>query len=143
MLQECLEQVPSVRGDQSPEPFQGDIPTAGQTLGEDLGIQCELLTCKNLPAVKSVGIQIQQTFVTVATQTDVLDNQPTLESVHTQTTDVTMPITAEIVSPQKSIFSELTCTSTDVDSAADDDDDDMYMPVSAESQTESENESEN
>ena len=52
-----------------------------------------------------------------------------------------MPITSEIVSPQKSICSELTCTSTDIDSA--DDDDDMYKPVSAESQTESDNESDN
>ena len=96
--------------------------------------------------VKSVSIQAgipsRPTFVTVATQTDI-QNQPTLESVHTQTTatDVSMPITSEIVSPQKSICSELTCTSTDIDSA--DDDDDMYMPVSAESQTESDNESDN
>ena len=76
------------------------------------------------------------------TQTDI-QNQPTLESVHTQTTatDVSMPITPEIVSPQKSICSELTCTSTDIDSA--DDDDDMYTPVSAESQTESDNVSDN
>ena len=68
--------------------------------------------------VKSDSIQAEipswPTFVTVATQTDI-QNQPTLESVHTQTTatDVSMPITSEIVSPQKSICSELTCTSTD------------------------------
>ena len=99
--------------------------------------------------VKSVSIhciqaeiQSRPTFVTVATQTDI-QNQPTLESVHTQTnaTDVSMQITFEIVSPQKSICSELTCTSIDIDSA--DDDDDMYMHVSAESQTESDNESDN
>ena len=51
-----------------------------------------------------------------------------------------MPITSEIVSPQKSICSKFTCTSTDIHSA---DDDDMYMPVSAESQTESDNKSDN
>ena len=155
MLQDCLEQG-SVRGEQCQienpghfqgpleprilsleECFQGDIPTAAQ---EEVGIQCELLVSKNLPMVKSVAIQTQPTFVTVATQTDI-PNQPTFESVHTQTTaTVTMPITSEIVSPQKSICSELTCTSTDIDSA---DDDDMYMPVSAESQTESDNESDN
>ena len=166
MLQDCLEQV-SVTGEQcqieSPEPFQRfleprtlpleesfpsdiDIPTADQTTREEVGIQCELLVSKNVPMVKSVSIQAgipsRPTFVTVATQTDI-QNHPTLESVHTQTTatDVSMPITSEIVSPQKSIFSELTCTSTDIDSA--DDDDDMYMPVSAESQTESDNESDN
>ena len=166
MLQDCLEQV-SVTGEQcqieSPEPFQRfleprtlpleesflsdiDIPTADQTTREEVGIQCELLVSKNVPMVKSVSIQAgipsRPTFVTVATQTDI-QNQPTLESVHTQTTatDVSMPITSEIVSPQKSICSELTCTSTDIDSA--DDDDDMYMPVSAESQTESDNESDN
>ena len=124
------------------------IPTTDQTTRQEVGVQYELLVpvSRNLPMVKSVSIeaeiQSRPTFFTVATQTDI-QNQPTLESVHTQTTasDVSMPITSEIVSPQKSICSELTCTSTDIDSA--DGDDDMYMPVSAESQTESENESNN
>ena len=155
MLQDCLEQVSSVTGEQCqiecPEPFQRflehrtlpleesfqsdiDIPTADQTTRQEVGIQCELLVSKNLPMVKSVSIQAEiqsrPTFVTVATQTDI-QNQPTLESVHTQTTatDVSMSITSEIVFPQKSICSELTHTSTDIDSAAADDD--MYMPVSA------------
>ena len=141
MVQDCLEKVSSVTGEQcqieSPEPFQrflepktlpveesfqGDIPTTDQTTRQEVGIQCELLepVSKNLPIVKSVFIQAEiqsrPTFVTVATQTDI-QNQPTLESVHTQTTatDVSMPITSEIVSPQKSICSELTCTSTDID----------------------------
>ena len=155
MLQDCFEQVSSVTGEQCqiecPEPFQRflehrtlpleesfqsdiDIPTADQTTRQEVGIQCKLLVSKNLPMVKSISIQAEiqsrPTFVTVATQTDI-QNQLTLESVHTQTTatDVSMSITSEIVSPQKSICSELTRTSTDIDSAAADDD--MYMPVSA------------
>ena len=70
--------------------------------------------------VKSVSIeaeiQSRPTLFTVATQTDI-QNQPTLVSVHTPTTatHVSMPITSEIVSPQKSICSELICTSTDID----------------------------
>lgn len=110
MIEDCFEQISSVRGmkSESPEPFQVDIPTKNQTVMEELSIRCELLLCKHLRVIKSVVIQ-----------TDI-QTQPIMESVcindYLPTNVFLTPIVSEIVFPRKSICPELICTRADIDS---------------------------
>ena len=116
-------------------------------LTKEVGIQCELLVCENQVAMTSVAIQTADVcppsvdVSDIATQgtpiavVDCLKPNTDISFIDTQPSTSTFPGNT-LVSPQKSICSELTCTGSDTDS------DDVYMPgSSAESQDDIDSES--